>query len=295
MDTQSLFHQMKEIPNRLPWLDNLADKIQPLIHQFYGGGKGARQGLENFLNGVWLGHPLHPVITDIPIGAWTTAITLDAIEAATGNRRLGQGADIATALGAVSAVGAAGAGLTDWQHLRGEPRREGMLHALFNTISLGLFSASLASRLGGSRKTGRSLALAGYLVLFFGAFLGGDLVYRLKIGVKHSTTKEPDGYVQVMDANDLPENELTKIELKGVPVLLVRRGDRVFAIAERCSHMGGPLAQGKLLDDNTVVCPWHGSRFELASGKVVDGPSAYNQECYPARIYEGRVEVKQPQ
>ncbi len=295
MDAQTLFHQMKNIPNKLPWLDNLADKLQPLIHQFYHDRRGFKQKLENFLNGVWLGHPLHPVITDIPVGAWTAAVTLDSLEAVTGNRRLGQGADIATALGAISAVGAASAGLTDWQHLRGEPRREGMLHALLNTTALGLFSASLASRLGGSRKTGRSLALAGYLAMFFGAFFGGDLVYRLKIGVKHSTNKEPDGFIQVMDAKDLPEDQLTKVDVNGVPVLLVRRGDRVFAIAERCAHMGGPLSQGKLLEDNTVVCPWHGSRYELSSGKVIGGPSTYNQECYPARIYDGRVELRQPQ
>ncbi len=294
MDVQSIFHHLKDVPNRLPWLDRLADQLQPLIHRFYHGRKGFNQQLENFLNGVWLGHPLHPVLTDIPVGAWTAAVTLDALETVSGSSAIGKGADIATALGVVTATGAATAGLTDWQHLRGEPRREGLLHALLNSMALSLFGASIAARLLRSRKLGRSLALWGYLAMFFGAFFGGDLVYRLKIGTKHSTNKEADSYVQVMDEADLPENQLTKVDVEGVPILLVRQGQTIYAIAERCSHMGGPLAQGKLMQDNTVVCPWHGSRFDLASGKVIDGPSAYNQVCYPARIYNQRVEVRRP-
>ncbi len=295
MDVKTVFHHMKDIPSRLPWLDVLADKVQPLIRRFYLGRVGFNQRLENFLNGVWLGHPLHPVITDIPVGAWTATVTLDALEAITGSRTFAKGANIATALGVVSAAGAATAGLTDWQHLSGEPRREGMLHALLNSTALSLFSASLFARIVRNRKLGRSLALWGYLSLFFGAFFGGDLVYRLKIGVKHSTTKEAAGYMQLMNETDLPENQLTKVEVEGVPVLLVRRGQKVFAIAERCSHMGGPLAQGMLLDDNTVVCPWHGSRFELATGNVVDGPSPFNQVCYPTRINGQYVEIGKPQ
>jgi nitrite reductase/ring-hydroxylating ferredoxin subunit/uncharacterized membrane protein len=292
MGLQTLFHKLEAVPNQFPWLDTLADKIQPVVNKFYSKN-GATQVVENTLNGVWLGHPLHPVLTDIPIGSWTAAVTLDAFESATGSRRYAKGADTAVLLGAVSSVATAAAGITDWQHLRGEPRRVGILHALLNTITLGLFGFSIAARSSGNRPLGRKFALLGYTTLIFAAFFGGDLVYRLKIGTKHSEVrKDADIFTPVMNASELPEGQMTRIMLDGSPVLLLRRGERVYAISETCSHMGGPLSEGQLRDDNTVVCPWHGSRFSLEDGKVLDGPSTYPQTGYEARIFNQKVELR---
>jgi nitrite reductase/ring-hydroxylating ferredoxin subunit/uncharacterized membrane protein len=292
MRLQTVFQKLEALPEQLPWLDTMADKIQPKLNRFYSKG-GVTQTVENTLNGVWLGHPLHPVLTDIPIGSWTVAVTLDALEANTGSRKYGKGADAAVLLGAVSSVATAAAGFTDWQHLRGEPRRVGMLHALLNSVTLLIFGASLAARSSRKRRLGRKLALLGFSTLTLGAFFGGDLTYRLKIGTKHAEERRhADNFVPIIDAADLPEGKLTRVMLDDLPVLLLRRGERVYAISETCSHMGGPLSEGELLDDNTVVCPWHGSRFSLEDGNVIDGPSAYPQTGYEARIFNRKVEVR---
>jgi nitrite reductase/ring-hydroxylating ferredoxin subunit/uncharacterized membrane protein len=292
MDLQTLFHKLEALPNKLPWLEDLADKIQPVVRRFYSKN-GATQTLENTLNGVWLGHPLHPVLTDIPIGAWSTAVALDALESGTGNRKFGKGADAAIVMGAAASVATAAAGITDWQHLSGEPRRVGMLHALLNTVTLVLFGASLAARSTRNRALGRKLALFGFSTLTLGAFFGGDLTYRLKIGTKHDEVRrDADTFVAVMDAGDLPEGQMQRVMLEGLPVLLLRRGERVYAISETCSHLGGPLSKGELWDDNTVVCPWHGSRYSLETGKVIDGPSAYSQTGYEARIFNQKIELR---
>jgi nitrite reductase/ring-hydroxylating ferredoxin subunit/uncharacterized membrane protein len=292
MNLQTLFHKLEALPDQLPWLDKMADKVQPAINRFYAKN-GSTQTLENTLNGVWLGHPLHPVLTDIPIGAWTTAVTLDALESGTGNRKFGKGADAAIVMGAVASVATAAAGFTDWQHLRSEPRRVGMLHALLNTITLLLFGASLAARGTRNRRLGRKLALFGFSTLTLGAFFGGDLTYRLQIGTKHDKVRrDADTFVQVMAADDLPEGQMTRVMLEGLPVLLLRRGERIYAISETCSHLGGPLADGELRDDNSVVCPWHGSRFNLENGKVIDGPSTYSQTGYEARIFNQKIELR---
>jgi nitrite reductase/ring-hydroxylating ferredoxin subunit/uncharacterized membrane protein len=294
MEAHKVFTTIAKAPEKVTFLDKISDTVQPAIHRIYRPGTGVSQWAENFLNGVWLGHPLHPVLTDRPIGFWTTAVTLDVLDNNNGSTtRLGQCADTAMAIGSAAAVVTAAAGLTDWQHLRAEPRRVGMLHAIFNTITLGLFTASLAARGSRNRRLGKRLSLLGALFMVFGAFYGGDLTYRLKVGVKHSENiKDDAGFTPVMEEADLPESRMIRVLINEQPVMLVRRENRVYAISERCSHMGGPLSEGKLLSDNSVVCPWHGSRFDLEDGKVIDGPSAYSQAGYEARIFNRRIEVR---
>jgi nitrite reductase/ring-hydroxylating ferredoxin subunit len=155
-----------------------------------------------------------------------------------------------------------------------------------------LFTASLLSRGRGSRTAGRGLALTGYLATIAAAYLGGELVYHEQIGVDHSSGRElPEKFTALIPEEDLPEGKLKRVLYKETPLLLVRRGDRVYALSETCAHLGGPLSEGKLEGD-TVVCPWHASRFTLESGEVVDGPSAFPQPCLKTRIRNGQIEVK---
>src|SRR5213080_2198334 len=145
-------------------LDRLSEQIQPLIRDSFNSVGPAGHAVKNFLHGTWLGHPLHPVLTDVPIGAWTTALVFDALDAR-GRRwsrrsALQRGADGAVVVGIVGAVGAALAGLTDWQHTGGTARRTGFAHATLNTLALGLYVGSLAMRRRGARRAGRSLASA---------------------------------------------------------------------------------------------------------------------------------------
>ena len=280
---------------RQEWMAPVEDALQRAVAAAFKAGGVAGQAVKNFLHGTWLGHPLHPVLTDVPIGAWTTALVFDTLEAGsrgwpwqqTARRR----ADDAILVGIVGAVGAALAGLTDWQHTDGKARRTGLAHAALNTVALGLYTGSLVMRRRGSRGTGRSLAAAGFGVLIASAWLGGRLVYRERIGIDHAQREEPEGFGRALRESELREGQPVRADVNGLRVVLVKRTGRVYAIGERCSHLGGPLAEGEVRDDS-IVCPWHGSRFALEDGRVLDGPATMPQPCFETRVRDGFVEVR---
>lgn len=295
MIAQESERDLKTMIDQQSWLDRIADPLQSGVRSLFQGAGNVGQKVQNFLNGTWLGHPLHPVITDVAVGALTAAVVLDGLDMASNDQRFAPGADAALVVGVTSTVGAAAAGITDWQFTEGEARRFGVLHALLNTTALGLYVTSLVARKGGQRQLGRGLALTGFLLSGAAAYLGGDLVYRQKIGVNHAPKEAlPEDFTPVIAAASVPEGTLVRARLKDKNILLVRRGRQIFAINETCAHMGGPLADGSLCEDNSVVCPWHGSRFDLETGLVVNGPSAFPQPRYEAREHDGMIEVRQP-
>ena len=271
------------------------DRLQRgVIAVYRAGGRGGRL-VKNFLHGTWLGHPLHPVLTDIPVGAWTVALVFDTAEAAAnGSRRragMGRRADDAIGVGIAGALAAALAGLTDWQHTDGASRRTGLVHAALNTVALGLYTGSLLLRRRGARGAGRSLAGVGFGVLLAFAYLGGRLVYHHRVGVDHAQRRAIEGFARALRESELPEGQPRRAEVDGVRVVLVRRHGRVHALGEACSHLGGPLAEGEVQGDG-IVCPWHGSRFALEDGRVLDGPATMPQPCFEARVRDGYVEVR---
>ena len=278
--------------DRESWLDGAANLLQPAVKGIFDALGPARRDVKNFLHGTWLGHPLHPVMTDIPLGAWTATLLLDAIGDRRGQSGVARAADASLALGLAGAVGSAVTGLTDWSETDARPRRAGMAHAALNVSATLLFAGSLLCRGRGSRAAGRGLAITGYLAALAAAYLGGELVYHEQIGVDHSSGRElPEKFTPVLDESELPEGKLKRVLYKKTPLLLVRRGGRLACLAETCAHLGGPLAEGKLEGD-TVVCPWHASRFSLRSGEVIDGPSAFPQPCLQARTRDGKIEVR---
>lgn len=274
-------------------LEQASKQIQPVIKDaFEAGGEGGRQ-LKNFLHGTWLGHPLHPVLTDVPLGAWTAALALDALEAISGREEFGPGADAAIAVGLAGAVGSAVTGLTDWSETDGRARKVGLAHGLLNVGATLLYTTSLVlRRRKKSRRAGQGLAMLGYAVTSAAAYLGGHLVYGEQVGVDHTAALEPPKeFVPVLAEAELPEGELKKVEAGSVDVLLVRQGEETCALAHNCSHMGGPLSEGKL-EGEIVQCPWHGSRFSLKDGSVVDGPATFPQPCFETRVRDGQIEVR---
>lgn len=273
-------------------LDTASDALQPAVTDLFKAGGEAGQAAKNFLHGTWLGHPLHPVLTDIPVGAWTTALALDAMEALSGRDEFGDAADAAIAIGLVGAVGAAATGITDWSDTEGRGRKVGLVHGLLNATATTLYATSLVMRRGNARRAGVGLSMLGFLVSGAAAYLGGHLVFGEKIGVDHTAGQQmPNEFTPVMADAELQENQLTRVEFRDVPILLVRRGGQIFALAETCSHLGGPLSEGALVD-NSVRCPWHGSRFSLEDGNVIDGPATHPQPCLEARVREGQIEVR---
>ena len=255
------------------------------------GDKG--QQIKNALHGVWLGHPLHPAITDVPVGSWTAAAVLDLLDLA-GKDEYAPGADAAVAVGLVGAVGSALSGLADWSDTSGKPQRVGALHGLLNTTAAALYGTSYVLRKKESRGWGRSLAFMGYGIVLASAYLGGILSYRQRIGVDHSPDTDealPADWSRVASETDLPEGRPYKATLDCVDVFLLKRGTQIFALANTCSHLGGPLNEGKLEGD-IIQCPWHGSRFCIRDGSVVDGPATHPQPKLEVKTQNGAVLVR---
>jgi nitrite reductase/ring-hydroxylating ferredoxin subunit/uncharacterized membrane protein len=274
------------------WLTPVADGVQNTVGAIYAAGGPVGPKVKNFLHGTWLGHPLHPVLTDIPVGAWTVAAVLDVVDAVQGNTGKNATADSAVSIGLLGAVGAAVSGLTDYQGSGKQSPRAGVVHGVLNLVATGLYTYSWILRRRGDRVPARYLAWAGYGIMSLSANIGGELVYGQRIGVDHAQRENlPGAWTAVLPVGELQENQLKRAEIDGLKVLLVRRGEKILALGEVCSHLGGPLAEGEL-HGNCVQCPWHGSRFELDSGKVVDGPSTYPQPKFEARIHNGQVEIK---
>jgi len=277
---------------RQDWLEPAEERLQKLLHQSFASGGRGGQKIKNVLHGTWLGHPLHVILTDVPIGAWTAGLVFDFLELSSGRKEFAAAADASITIGLIGAAGAAITGLTDWQDVNPPARRVGLVHGLLNLMGTSLFLASRVMRKQKSRSAGRRLAILGYTVATAAAYLGGNLVYEQQIGVDHTSgQKLPEDFEAVIEESELPEGKLKRAEHNGVPILLVRRGKHIFALAETCSHLGGPLAEGKL-SGSSVQCPWHGSRFALEDGRVLDGPAVHPQPCLEARVRDGQIEVR---
>jgi nitrite reductase/ring-hydroxylating ferredoxin subunit/uncharacterized membrane protein len=247
--------------------------------------------VRNFLHGVWLGHPLHSAAVEVPIGALTTATVLDVTGAVRGTQRYDAGADAALTLGLVTAGLAATSGLADWSKSDGPARRVGVLHAVFNGAATLCYAGSWLLRRRGDKGAATGASVVGWILLAVGGYLGGRMVYNHRLGVDHADRTGAKDFTPVMPDSELPEDEPHRVEADGVGILLVRREGRVLAIGEKCSHLGGPLEQGQLQGD-IITCPWHGSKFNLKDGRVVEGPATYSQPCYEARIHHGQIEVR---
>jgi nitrite reductase/ring-hydroxylating ferredoxin subunit/uncharacterized membrane protein len=276
------------------WLDKAGDTIQPAVLDAFKAGGKTGQRIKNFLHGTWLGHPLHPAITDIPVGAWTTAAVLDGLELL-GEEKYAPGADGAIAVGLVGAVGSAVTGLTDWTGTSQETRNLGLMHGLLNAGATVLYATSyILRRREGSRGTAIGLAMLGYGVVSASAYLGGHLVFSKQIGVDHTATEAtyPKDFVAVLPENELAENTMQRVQAGEVPVLLARKNGEIFAIAHTCSHLGGPLSEGELLEDGSVRCPWHGSVFSLKDGSVINGPATEPEPKFEVRVKNGQIEVR---
>jgi len=272
-----------------PALDQIAEPLSKAIRGAYESAGPLGHEAKNALHGVWLGHPLHPVFTDIPIGAWTTALALDA--AANGNAGMRQAATFAIGVGLAGAVGSALTGLTDWSETDGQSRRTGLVHGLLNITATSLMTAAYVRRRSNGQSGGRTCAWLGYAIAVGAAYLGGDLVYSQRIGVTHAAMEEPESFTEIAKSAEVPAGSMTRARKGSLDVLLARQGSRLCALAHPCAHMGGPLSEGTL-KQNSVVCPWHGSEFDLDDGRVINGPATQNQPSLVVREEAGAIEVK---
>jgi nitrite reductase/ring-hydroxylating ferredoxin subunit/uncharacterized membrane protein len=279
----------KQIAAAVPWLDDVAKKAQPAVQQFFS----SRPRLHDALDGTWLGVPLHPVLTDVPVGAWTSALVLDIVAAATGSEAADTAADGALAVGIAGSLPAAVTGTADWRDLIGEERRIATVHALLNVAGLALNVASLTQRVRGNRRAGRLLSGAAMAFSGTAAHLGGELSFGMGVRVNHTfPDTQPSDFVAVADEADLVGDDVTTVTVDGTSVLIARsQSGQLCAIANTCSHLGGPLGEGTR-DGDVVACPWHGSKFDLCSGAVLEGPAVFAQPRYDVRTKDGKIELR---
>ncbi|HEV2123961.1 MAG TPA: Rieske 2Fe-2S domain-containing protein [Chloroflexota bacterium] len=272
------------------WLDGMAETLQHPIYQVMR----QRGLLRSILNGTWLGHPVHAALTDVPVGAWAVGFILDMLETLGLRKDLRKASDTTQTIGLMSALGVAIFGLADWSYTNGRARRVGLVHALLNSTAALVYGISLLLRSRGDRRTGIVLSNVGFGMVFFSAWLGGELSYRFGVGVNRMAFKEePEEWERLLPERELHDGALHRAEAHGTPILLVKHEGQIFALGDVCTHMGCSLSEGKLLAGQ-VMCPCHDSHFRLVDGQVMKGPASVAVPSYEVRIAGGFVEVRQP-
>jgi nitrite reductase/ring-hydroxylating ferredoxin subunit/uncharacterized membrane protein len=288
----SLRYAIARVVESQTWLDTLGTPLQNWLLKLYGQPGQPNRRIKDILNGTWLGHALHPVFTDIPIGAWSCTMVLDLVSYSSESDGIARGADIAMALGIVGATAAAVTGVTDWSDLDGTDRRVGLMHGLLNSGILLTNIGSLVLRYTGRRRAGIALSTVGYLASLFSAYLGGEMSFAKGIGVNHDAWEGgSDDYVVVLNVEDLDEGKLTRVDASGISAVLLKQGTEIYAIGAVCTHLAGPLDEGTC-EDGIVTCPWHGSRFRMSDGSVVNGPAVYAEPTFAVRVREGKIELR---
>src|SRR3954468_11817401 len=267
-------------------LDGPAEAVAEKIR-----GAIPRGPVKDTLSGTQLGHALHPFLTDLPIGTWTSAAVLDLV----GGPDARPAAERLITAGILAAVPTAASGLNDWADTTpasDNVRRVGAVHAVANVAALGLYAASLAARRSDRHGRGVALGLAGIGALTVGGHLGGHLSYATGVAVDRTAFESgPEEWTEVYEDGALSEGELRGADLGGRKLVLARVRGEVHALSDTCAHRGGALSDGELVGD-CVECPLHGSRFRLDDGGVERGPSSYPQPVYEVRVADGRISVR---
>ncbi len=273
-------------------LDKVIDPARDAVQ------RSLSQPVKNLLHGTWLGHAVHPILVQVPVGTWISAGLLDLVPP------FRPAATVLIGTGVAAAVPASLSGAADWSAQGAGVRRLGAVHAVMNTAALGLYAGSLVARRRGRTKLGLLLSYAGLTVAGGSAAIGGHMSYSQSSGVSHATTAAralTTDWIDLGPLDDLPEARPVLRTGDGgsvaVPLAAVRRGARVDVLLGACSHLSGPLHEGKLEEvrgKSCLVCPWHGSAFDLDSGDALRGPANNGQERLEVRMEAGRVMARLP-
>ena len=278
-------------------VEKFNDGAQNVINMVLGAKGQGRHPLKSLLNGSWLGHPLHPVITDVAIGGAVFAALFDVAWLAFPVTRgwAPRAAEVALIAGVVGMLGAIITGLADWSDTFGKERTTGFVHGTLNTLALLVYIVSMVLRLqlsDGKSVTAAILGFVGVGLITVAAYFGGDMAFKFGTNVNHTAWEHgSDDFETIMPIANVPENQLVRVMVGGVPVLLIRQGEKLAAISATCTHAGGPLDEGTLAGD-VVRCPWHGSRFHVNTGKIVDGPATVAAPRYDVQVRDGQVALK---
>jgi nitrite reductase/ring-hydroxylating ferredoxin subunit/uncharacterized membrane protein len=270
-------------------LDGIAKKVGKIVRDTVPHGP-----IKDALSGTWLGHAVHPMLTDVVIGSFAGASLLDLLapggDGRAGRRLIG--------LGLVAYLPTAAAGANDWadtEVVDDAIRRAGLVHASGNLVAASLYIGSLVARRRGNRGRGAVLGFAGMTVLMTGGYLGGHLSLNKGVGPAQTVFDPgPTDWTPAADATTLADGRPVRVVVDDTPVLLLRDGELIFAIHDRCSHRGCSLSEGEV-EGEEIVCACHGSRFDRRNGAVRGGPATSAQPSFQVRVQDGRVEVRRLQ
>jgi nitrite reductase/ring-hydroxylating ferredoxin subunit/uncharacterized membrane protein len=277
--------------DQLGWLRTVNDWLTAALVPFRERHQD-NLALELMHGGRWVGHPLHPALSDLPVGLWTAATVLDVTDRSPAPGPGLDAAGVLSAAGILASCATALTGLSDWTVSDEQDRRVGLFHGLLNTAALGLQCASLATRVTGHRSTARALGAASLTVTGAAAYLGGHLVFTKGVMVNRvGWAVGPRRWVRALPEADLPDGSPVAVEAEGRQILLYRHEGTLYAIDNICSHAGGLLSRGTVAG-LTVTCPLHGSRFALADGSVRRGPAHQPQPVLRTRVRNGFIEVR---
>jgi len=284
--------EVEQAIKRIPGLEQAGKQLANSIHSAVLHGGGLTRAIADALHGTWFGHPLHPALTDIPIGAWALATGFDAYAGLGGGQQAERTADSLLAIGVAAAVPTALAGMADYSAMDEEAIAVGTAHALLNSAGLALYLLSMWARAHDRRGLGVVLSTTALGLVGASAGLGGDMIYRRSVGVNHAPPATvPTDWMAVLPLNEIAEYEARRVEIDGSPVLVYRDVEAVYATGAVCTHAGGPLEQGTI-DGACVECPWHHSVFDMRDGHVLHGPATLGQPSYQARIRDGKIEIR---
>lgn len=282
---------------RQEWLDRPSYRLEHVIGLAYNGLGRARNTVANGLNGVWLGHPVHPPLASLTSGALGTTVALDALSMLPGQPTsevidASRFASRALGVGILASIGSAVTGVTDWQHTHEEDRRVGLVHGLVNLAATALYAKSWWDRRQGHHRRGIALTALGYAITVGGSYLGGSLVFESGIGINQSGERlRTNAWTPVLSEGSL-NGKPVRVEVDGVGLVVCQtKPGEVVAFGEFCPHLAAPMVDG-WVDRGRIVCPWHGSWFAADSGEVVRGPATGSLPCYEARLANGMVEVR---
>lgn len=277
---------------RWRWLHELNDRVSAVTQPLYDRHRD-HVVVELMHGGRWAGHSVHAALSDLPIGLWSGTVVLDVLgkDASADGSRLDP-AGALSAAGLVAAAATIATGITDWTVSDGDNRRTGLFHGLLNLAGTALQAVSLTARLTGHRGSARALGVTSMGVTAAAGFVGGHLVQGRAVMVNRvATTTGPNRWVRAVSEADLPDRTPIGVVVEGRQILLYRSDEQLYALDDLCSHAGGLLSRGDVVDC-IVTCPLHASRFALDDGRIVRGPAHHPQPVLPTRIRNGWIEVR---
>lgn len=267
--------------------------------------------MRNFLQGNWLGHPLHPVLVHLPIGLFVLSFIFDLFSFIAGSEVMVRGAFFLILFGVFGAAVASIPGVADFKDLRrdSKAKRLARLHVILNIVALALYVVSFFQR-AAYPEVERTpfaaflVALVALGVLSISGYIGGKLVYEQGVGVGRHRREAPLPdetvvknnasdweYVAVGDLNALQPGHTFRAEINGTIVAVANIKGKFFAFQDFCTHRYASLSEGTF-EGTEVRCPWHNSCFDVRDGKVTKGPAKVDLKVFPVRIRDGKVEVQ---